>query len=388
MDSEFVAGMETRVVKCPQGADLQATVREAAELLRAGQLVVFPTETVYGVAASAAGSESIERLREVKGRAEGKPFTVHLGDPSGAEGYVDEIPRIARRFMQKTWPGPLTLILDAPPVFDPAEWGRKAGGILPPIPEFVYHEGTVGLRCPATDVTHEVLRLCGVPVVASSANRAGRPPPLDAAAALEELRGLVPLVLDAGPARHAVASTIVRVEGERWTIIREGVLSERYLRKLLSRTILFLCTGNTCRSPMAEAFAKVEAARLLGCAMEELEVRHGLVIASAGVFAPPGRDASDEARTEARTRGASLEEHRTRPLSVERIREADAVFCMTRIHRDAVLALAPEARAKTFLLDPEGHDIEDPLGSGPEVYHRCAEQIETAVRKRMEEIFR
>src|SRR5208337_4476628 len=101
-------------------------------------------------------------------------------------------------------------------------WREKSGGLLPPIPEFVYHEGTVGLRCPATEVTHEVLRQCGVPVVASSANRAGRAPPLDAGAALAELRGLVPLVLDAGPARHAAPSTIVRVEGERWTIIREG----------------------------------------------------------------------------------------------------------------------------------------------------------------------
>jgi protein-tyrosine phosphatase len=374
-------------VKCSQPAELQAGLAEAAELLRQGQPVVFPTETVYGVGASAAGHEAVERLRQVKGRAEGKPFTVHVSSPADAEWYVDSLSRIARRFIQKTWPGPLTLILDAPKIFDPQLWRCRAAGVLPPVPELVYHDGTVGLRCPANDVAREVLRRAQVPVVASSANQVGRPPPLDAAQALRELDGRVPLVLDAGPTRYTAASSIVQVQGDQWSVIREGVLSERYLRKLLSMTLLFVCTGNTCRSPMAEVFAKSEAARRLGCAVEELESRHEVTILSAGVFAPPGREASQEAREAAGTRGANLAEHRSTPLSTERIREADAVFCMTRLHREAVLSLLPEAADKIFLLDPEGRDIEDPMGCGIERYDRCAEQIQTAVRKRMEERF-
>jgi protein-tyrosine phosphatase len=170
-------------------------------------------------------------------------------------------------------------------------------------------------------------------------------------------------------------------------MVREGVLSERYLRKLVTLTLLFVCTGNTCRSPLAAALARVEVARRLGCAVEELEPRHGVSIVSAGVFAPPGREASAEARAEAARRGADLGDHRTQPVSAEKVREADAVFCMTRAQKESVLSLVPEASEKVLLLDPEGREIEDPLGGGPEAYAASADRIESAVRRRMEERF-
>lgn len=380
--------MHTKLIKLGQGGDIQAVCNEAAELLRQNMPVVFPTETVYGVGASAASHEAIARLQEVKGRPEGKPFTVHLADPSDAEAYVaDDVPRMARRLMRKVWPGPLTLILDAPEQFDVDRWRSIVPHLEPPVPQLVYQAGAVGLRCPANEVTRGLLRQSGLPIVASSANLSGHEPPLDAQHAQRELDGLVPLIIDTGPTRYDAASTIVRVQGEKWTVLREGVLAERYLRKLMIETLLFVCTGNTCRSPMAEAYARREAAQLLGSSTNELETEHGINIISAGLFAPPGMPASEEARKLMRSQGLSLDEHRSRPLSSQMIREADAVYCMTAGHRQAVLDLAPEAADKVFLLDSQGRDVHDPIGGGAESYRTSADQIRRAVEQRMKERF-
>jgi tRNA threonylcarbamoyl adenosine modification protein (Sua5/YciO/YrdC/YwlC family) len=381
----YSESMRTRVIKCSQTTDVEAVCQEAAKLLRDGQVIVFPTETVYGVGASAASREAVDRLQKVKGRPAGKPFAVLVAQPGDAQGYVEDLSRVGRRLMQKAWPGPLTLIADVPSVFDPERWKEKLPHLLPPVPELVFHDGTVGLRCPAQEIAQRVLELAGVPVVASSANRAGNVPPFDADDALRELDGHVSLVLDAGPTRYSAASTIVRLRGDEWNVVREGVLAERYLRKLTTLTLLFVCTGNTCRSPMAEALARMEVAQRLDCGEDELASEHGVTITSAGVFAPPGLPASEEACEEVRQRGGSLDGHRTQPLSVDRIREADAIFCMTEPHRQSVLALLPEAADRVMLLDPSGGDIADPLGGGPAKYRACADQIQAAVKKRMEE---
>lgn len=173
-------------------------VGAAAAALRAGELVIFPTETVYGVGANAALPGALVRLRAAKGRSDRQPFTVHLGQRRHARRFLSAPSPLARRLMRKGWPGPLTLIIEES---NPAatEVAHLCG---PEQLAAMYHEGTIGLRCPDHPAATRLLTEADVPVVASSANRHGQPPPIDAQDALRDLGDHVQFAIDAGPTRQ------------------------------------------------------------------------------------------------------------------------------------------------------------------------------------------
>jgi L-threonylcarbamoyladenylate synthase len=158
-------------------------VLRAAELLRAGQLVAFPTETVYGLGARADSAEAVRRIFAVKGRPEGRPLILHLGRAEDALGFVTEWPERAERLARHFWPGPLTLVLErSSAVIDEVAAGGR----------------TVALRMPAHPAAIELLARCSFPVAAPSANMFGAPPPRSADEVLAGLGGRIPFVLDAG----------------------------------------------------------------------------------------------------------------------------------------------------------------------------------------------
>lgn len=371
--------MATQVIKSdPQGMEAGA-IREASEVLRSGGLVAFPTETVYGLGARADHAGAMERLREVKSREPNKAFTVHIASREDAPRFVPGFGGMAARFGRKAWPGPMTLVV---PVDDPSSAPVMAGR-NGKAAEAMYYHNTIGLRCPDDGIAQGLLRAVDAPVVAASANLAGEAPPYTAAEALRGLEGKIDLLIDAGRTRYAKESTIVRVIGSSYEIVREGVYDAGIVERLSTVRLLFVCTGNTCRSPMAAGLAGSMLAEKLGCRPLELVAR-GVILQSAGTCGGVG-GASTHAREVMAKRGINLSGHVSTALSAEMVEQADYIFAMTRAHQETILHLSPSAEPKVMLL-LDNQDVHDPMGREEDEYERCAQTIERGLRARLQEV--
>ncbi len=195
-----------------------AVLAEAAELLRRGELVAFPTETVYGLGANALDAAAVDRLYRAKGRPAWNPLIVHVPDAAAARALAAAWPAAAARLAERWWPGPLTVVLPKQPIVPD---NVTAG--LP----------TVALRVPRHPVALALLRAAGVPVAAPSANRSGEVSPTTAAHVARSLGDLVPLVLDAGPTEVGIESTVVDLSGARPRVLRPGGIGRAELEAVL-----------------------------------------------------------------------------------------------------------------------------------------------------------
>lgn len=193
-------------------------VLRAADLLRAGELVAFPTETVYGLGADAGNPQAIARIFAAKGRPADHPLIVHLPDASHIERWASEIPGMAFKLATAFWPGPLTLIMRRrPSVLDAITGGQD----------------TVGLRVPNHPTALQLLQAFGGGIAAPSANRFGRISPTTAAHVREELGNSVSMILDGGPCQVGIESTILDLSGGEPRILRPGMLDAPSLGAVL-----------------------------------------------------------------------------------------------------------------------------------------------------------
>lgn len=194
-------------------------IKEAGRLLKAGQLVVFPTETVYGLGANALDPAAVQRIFDAKGRPADNPLIVHVAGVEAAKQLVADWPPLADRLARAFWPGPLALVLPrSPKVPDAVTAGLDS----------------VAVRVPAHPVAQAVLRACGVPIAAPSANSSGRPSPTTAQHAESDLGDKVQLYLDGGPATVGLESTVVSLLGPKPVLLRLGGITKEALVRVVS----------------------------------------------------------------------------------------------------------------------------------------------------------
>jgi len=335
-----------------ENTEIKAAV-QAASILSKGGIAVIPTDTVYGMAVDPGNSKSVQRLYRIKQREPSNPLARFFTSAEGFETMEPILPLQVRKCARSLLPGPLTLVIE----------NRKGE--------------TTGIRIPDNPTALEITSLLPFAPAVTSVNVSGSPPLTSITEIMETFGNEVDIIIDAGDITGA-PSSVAGFLSDGIRIIREGNISGDTIMAHSAVTILFVCSGNICRSTAAEYYCRKRLSEKYGT--DDLS-RFGFTIESAGTFMLEGNSPPEEIITIMEKEGIDVRGHTSQPLYPALLEKADIVYTMDASHTEFIRSLAPQYLEKAELLDPDGQDIPDPYQKPFTDYVHALARIKYSVSK-------
>jgi protein-tyrosine phosphatase len=346
--------------------DPSELVRVIREAVAAGVPVVLPGDCGYVALINPSSPKAVAQLATLAKASPPAVLSWNADDPIGLGLRVSVV---GKRLMFRAWPAPLVVAVAGTPDW-PSDWSagvRKA----------LTAAGPVRFRDPEHPLFDTIIPALELPVLVVDTDLP------TAEAALDLVNDPDAVAVSVGAVNVEGKPTVVTLKGSGYEVTEPGLLPADELEKFSARLVLFVCTGNTCRSPLAEGLAKKMLADRLGCKQDDLP-RRGVWILSAGVSAYGDSPAAEESVAVAAEFGADLSEHQSRPVNQQLLAAADEVITMTRSHAQTLVSRFPGVGPAPRLLCHDT-DLDDPIGSGLDVYRTCAQTIATHLERFLSE---